>query len=68
MNDLMDLCGGLARAFAAGVKAANENNESERKLRRLIDRATQAEALLRAGWAQEGLHQLSAALEEARKP
>ncbi len=41
MNDTMNLIGGPARAFAAGVKAADENPPNpcaEVKLRRLIER------------------------------
>lgn len=72
MDDLMDLITAPVRAaataFAAGVKAADENNASARRLQRLIQRCEKARDLYRKGWDAEAHAELCRAIEEARKP
>jgi hypothetical protein len=57
--------------FAAGMRAADDNSESARKLRRLIVAVEEAVATLemtRAGNPDSVRKELRAAIAEARKP
>jgi hypothetical protein len=70
MDDILDLVTGPARAFAAGIKAADEDHERRRaaiKLKRLIERAEHALHYLDKGWEAEAVALLAAALQEAKQ-
>ncbi len=60
MNDTMNLIGGPARDFAAGVAAAA-------KLARLIERCETIEKLYGFGWGSEARSELRLAIEEAKR-
>ena len=68
MDDILTVARDAQEIFVAGIKVADATNPAALKLRRLIRRVTLAEDLLSEGFVDEGVSELCAAIEEARKP